>query len=266
MTSKKIQNEVFDLYYELGITQPAEIDLEAIAYHKQAVVKQKPLSGCEARIIGAGDSAIITVNSNSDRERQKFSIGHELGHWFKDRGKIGNLCAATDMELGAKKQKPRENIANQFASELLMPHFLMRSVINGSQFNSDLVSSVARAFDCSFMASLRRTIKMDHHMGFMACYKKCGTRRYFEKHSQLPGAFFPPRHVPNGSAVQKVISGETLKGPILVDGNVWCREDLASGSVVLEQAFHYHDDEFLTLVWWQDEEPIWKLCEAIGSL
>ena len=265
MTSKKIQSEVFELYHELGITEPAEIDLEAIAFHKQAVVKQKPLSGCEARIIGAGDRAIITVNSKSDPERQKFSIGHELGHWFKDRGKIGNLCAASDMELGEKKQKPRESIANNFASELLMPHFLMRDVIHGSNFNSEVASVVARTFDCSFMASLRRTIKMDYHMGFMACYKKCGTRRYFEKHSQLPGVFFPPRQIPNGSAIQRLIGGERLIGPTLVDGDVWCREGLTSGSVVFEHAFHYHEDEFLTLVWWQDEEPIWQFSEKVGA-
>lgn len=87
MTSQTVQNEVFKLYYELGITEPGEIDLEAIAYYKDAVVKRKPLTGCEARIIGVDSKAIITVNEKSSLERQNFSIGHELGHWFKDRGK-----------------------------------------------------------------------------------------------------------------------------------------------------------------------------------
>ena len=91
--------EVNSLYInELGITSPSEIDIEAIAFYKDAIVKNEPLTGCEARIIGAGDRAIITVNSKSDWERRRrFSIGHELGHWFKDRGKIGNLCSHDDM-------------------------------------------------------------------------------------------------------------------------------------------------------------------------
>ena len=42
MTSPTVQNEVFKLYYELGITEPCEIDLEAIAFYKDAVVKRKP--------------------------------------------------------------------------------------------------------------------------------------------------------------------------------------------------------------------------------
>jgi hypothetical protein len=265
MTNKKIQNEVSDLYYELGITEPKDIDLEAIALYKQAIVKHRPLTGCEARIIGVGDKAIITVNENSDPERQKFSIGHELGHWFKDRGKIGNLCAVADMDVDRKKQKPRENIANQFASELLMPHYLISDTINGSNFDRDVASHVASQFNCSFMAALRRTIKMNHHMGFMACYTKSGVRRYFEKNSQLPGAFFPPQQAPIGSAIYRVINGESLSEPELVDGDVWCREDLASGAVVFEHAFHYHQGEYLTLVWWQDEEPIWQLAEAQGA-
>lgn len=260
LTNQRIQNEVFELYYGLGITTPNEIDMKAIAYSKQATVKQAPLTGCEARIIGADDRAIITVNSNSGSERQKFSIGHELGHWLKDRGKIGNLCKVSDMEIG-QVQKPVENIANQFASELLMPHFLMQEEVKNSKFNAEIARHVASRFGSSFMAALRRTVKMDLHMGFMACYKKCGTRRYFEKHSLLPGVFFPPNKVPKGSAIQRLINGESLKGAIAIDGEVWCRESLISGSVVLEHAFHYHADEFLTIVWWQDEEPIWQFYE-----
>ena len=78
--NKTVIREVNSLYQEeLGITCPSEIDIEAIAYYKDVVVKNEILTGCEARIIGIGDRAIITVNSHSNIERQRFSIGHELG-------------------------------------------------------------------------------------------------------------------------------------------------------------------------------------------
>ena len=40
------------LLQELGVTEPDEIDLEAIAYYVNARVRYRRLDGCEARIIG----------------------------------------------------------------------------------------------------------------------------------------------------------------------------------------------------------------------
>lgn len=267
MTNKAIQQEVHKLYYEeLGITLPAEIDLEAIAFYKDAVVKRKPLSGCEARIIGADSRSVITVNSLSSPERQNFSIGHELGHWFKDRGKIGSLCAKTDMDIpAASKLKPRENIANQFASELILPHYLMKEALRGSDFSIDTVSDIKSRFEGSFMVTLRRTVAMNHHMGFFACYKRCGTRRYFSANKELPYSFLPPQQAPKGSAIHTLLKEGKELGATIIDGDVWCKDDLASGGVVHEHAFHYHEDEFLTIVWWKDEEPVWSHKETNGE-
>jgi hypothetical protein len=47
---------------ELGISEPTEIDLEAIAFHLGARVRFRRLEGCEARIIGCNDTAIITIH------------------------------------------------------------------------------------------------------------------------------------------------------------------------------------------------------------
>src|ERR1017187_10341105 len=77
---------------ELGITGPSEIILEAIAYRCHATIVYEPLTGCEARILGNDKEAIVTVNSNAPRERQRFSAAHELGHWMRDRGKVAFAC------------------------------------------------------------------------------------------------------------------------------------------------------------------------------
>jgi hypothetical protein len=55
--------------------------LPALAYYSGARVRTRPLDGCEARIIGVGNQAIITVNAHSPPRRKRFSIAHELGHW-----------------------------------------------------------------------------------------------------------------------------------------------------------------------------------------
>src|SRR3954469_20232810 len=105
---------------ELGITEPEEIDLEALAQYVGATVTRAPMLGAEARIIGLDDQAIITVNQDSIITRQRFSIAHELGHWMYDRGRIDFTCAVETQErfyTGTDK----ESLANEFATELLLP-------------------------------------------------------------------------------------------------------------------------------------------------
>ena len=74
------------LLQSLGIREPGDIDLEAIAWHCGAEVRTQSLDGCEARIVGNQNKAIITIAEDKSFERQRFSIGHELGHWEHHRG------------------------------------------------------------------------------------------------------------------------------------------------------------------------------------
>jgi len=80
------------LLKELGISEPREIDIEAIAQHCGATVTYGHLTGSEARIVGADDSAIITVNKSPSRGRERFSAAHELAHWLRDAGEVALLC------------------------------------------------------------------------------------------------------------------------------------------------------------------------------
>nr|WP_297353869.1 hypothetical protein [uncultured Caldimonas sp.] len=47
---------------DLGITQIAELDIEAIAYDAGVEVLYEPMTGCEATLVGVGDHAIATIN------------------------------------------------------------------------------------------------------------------------------------------------------------------------------------------------------------
>jgi IrrE N-terminal-like domain len=109
------------LLQELGITEPNEIDLEAIAYHVGAHVRYRPLDGCEARIIGRADNAIITVNEHSSCRRKRFSIAHELGHWCHHRG---NALVCRVEEIRPRDPTSPERVADAYAADLLMPHYL----------------------------------------------------------------------------------------------------------------------------------------------
>lgn len=265
---KPIVDDVYNLYYSLGITEPHEIDLEAIAYFKGAEVKYEPLTGCEARIIGYDDRAIITLNTVSIPERQKFSLGHEIGHWLKDRGRIGNLCSKSEIdEKGmGNKHTHRENIANNYASELLMPHFLIDRILKGSSLNFDVLRTICATFGTSLIATAFRVIRLENHIGFLAAYDLNGQRKWFISHGKLPYTFLPPKMVPIGSGIESVIQARSTRMfSDKVDGSVWCKESWADDSCVHEEVIHYHNGTYLTLVWWEDEEPVWQaICRREG--
>ncbi|MCB2425494.1 ImmA/IrrE family metallo-endopeptidase [Methylophaga pinxianii] len=263
MTIEKVKEYVESLYIgELAISSPFEIDIEAIAFYKNALVVERPLTGCEAMIIGAGNNAIITVKADSNNERKRFSIGHELGHWIKDRGTIGNLCSQSDMDETKSHQQGRETIANAFASELLIPSYLLTKYINDSPLNLDLLSGVKEAFQISFMASLRRVIGSQQHLGFFAIYRSDGSRRLFHANKKIPYSFLPPDTVPNGSKIFDLIFNGHDKGAGFINGSVWCKDDWADESEVFEHSFHYHNDDFISIVWWKDEEPVWRCLDS----
>lgn len=259
MTIKRIKQEVESLYIgEYAITEPREIDIEAIAFDHQAVVVKRALCGCEAMIIGANNKATITVNETSNPQRQRFSIGHELGHWFKDRGKVGNLCSKSDMDAPKGGSKNREIIANEYASELLIPSYMLTPHLQGSQFDQQLLNQVVSSFDVSFMAALRKVMNSQHHMGFFAIYRQDGSRKLFKANDTLPYAFLPPQTMPEGSRIYELIKNNKESGYGLVDGEIWCKEDWANHGVVHENAFHYYNGDYITLIWWEEEEPIWQ--------
>ena len=259
MTNQRVITEVKSLYLtELGITNSNEIDLEAIAFYKHVTVKRKSLKGCEARIIGVNDKAIITVNSDSLPERQRFSIGHELGHWFKDKGKVSCLCSKADVDASGNSKLPhKEVIANEFASELLVPNYLLKSLIQHLPLNMETVTYISSLFKVSMMVSLLKVIEVGDKVGFAAIYDKNQSRRRFKNSIDLPYDFFPPRQAPYGSLIHTLIE-KKLSSPLsdTVNGEIWCKKHYADGAVVHEEAFHYFEDQFITLIWWEDEEPI----------
>ena len=133
-----------DLLQSLGITEPAEIDICAIAQSTGATVVEKPVTGCEARIVGYGERAIIVVNSESIPERKRFSAAHELGHWMRDAGTIGLGCSPESL-IGNEGENA-ETRANRYASDLLMPQFMFKPRAKGRPITFETASFLKNVF------------------------------------------------------------------------------------------------------------------------
>ena len=107
-----------NLLKELGISEPDEIEIEAIAEYCGATVTYGQLTGSEARIVGIDDKAVITVNRSASRGRERFSAAHELAHWLRDAGEIALMCDP-DGGFDTSGGGNRETRANDYAADLL---------------------------------------------------------------------------------------------------------------------------------------------------
>lgn len=94
-----------------------------------------------------GGEWIAGVNSLHHRNRQRFTLAHELGHYFLHRD-VGDF---EDRALFRREAQfdQRESEANAFASKLLMPETEFRTVVVGRRASLD---DLARHFGVSSAA------------------------------------------------------------------------------------------------------------------
>src|SRR5579863_2756468 len=147
-----------EILMELGIREPGDLDIEAIAQHCGATIQYKPLAGCAARIMGLDDAAIITIDVNSSAERRRFSGGHELGHWMRDRGTASFRCDEQVFVREWSVDNP-EKRANRFASDLLLPAKMFRPLSEGLPITFASVQQLADVFKMSLSATAIRLVE-----------------------------------------------------------------------------------------------------------
>ncbi|MGE7206349.1 ImmA/IrrE family metallo-endopeptidase [Sphingomonas sp. NPDC019816] len=174
------------LLHDLGITEPGEIDVEVIACAVGAAVRYRRLDVGDARIVGLGERAIITVDCRASRVRQRFSVAHELGHWHHHRGQQLICHGAADQQDGAAGC---EREADGYAADLLMPRFMLEPLVAGVPMSFDLVYQVAAKFGVSTIAAALRLADV-HPAAFALVVEEVDGRRWFRRSTALNPRWF----------------------------------------------------------------------------
>jgi hypothetical protein len=235
------------LLQELGVTEPSEIDLEAIAYHVRAIVRYRTLDGCEARIVGNERSAIITVNESNSRRRKRFSIAHELGHWHHHRGQC--LACRVD-EYRPRDGTSPERVADAYAADLLMPSYLFRPLARKQpKLSWKAVTALADAFDTSKSATAIRLVQGDHFPALLICHGPNG-RKWFTRAPSVPSKWFPRESLDADSFALGVQFGHKDDDPMprKIGAEAWFDRWDAERFEVYEQTIRTSQSDTLTLV------------------
>jgi Zn-dependent peptidase ImmA (M78 family) len=118
MIIEKIENIAEGILNKLN-TKSIPIQLEEITGKLQIKISRAPSKDFSGLLIRKDGHALIGINNNEALVRQRFTIAHELGHFF--------LHPRKDTFVDYRDNKkdimrtPAEKQANMFAAALLMP-------------------------------------------------------------------------------------------------------------------------------------------------
>jgi hypothetical protein len=240
----------------LAIETPQEIDLEVIAWHMGVVgIRYRRLEGCEARIVGRRGRAIVSVREGVRPTRQRFSICHELGHWHHHRGQV-LYCKSSDIGEGAKDvAQAKEAVANRFASDLLLPPYLLRPIVSDlKSVEAKTVKQVADMFKASLTATAIKLVQMVVTPSMLVCHSRLGKKWHFPG-PNVPRTWSPKPEIDHGSPGFGMLFQERLNQPTekRVGAHTWFDRRDAERFDVWEQSFKTVEGEVLTILTFKNQ-------------
>jgi Zn-dependent peptidase ImmA (M78 family) len=129
---RNIEQITSQIVSKLNLSIP--INVEDIAKSLSVQIKKTPSKDFSGLLFRKNEVAFMAINNEESLVRQRFTIAHELGHFFlhedkntfiEFRNREGNII---------KNRKERE--ANQFAASLLMPRAFLEKDIKCLPTNS----------------------------------------------------------------------------------------------------------------------------------
>lgn len=247
-----------NLINELSISNPYEIDVEAIAYDRGIEVIYEKLKGCEATLVGYGERAIATVNPSSSRGRQRFSVSHEIGHWLLHRGKSFR-CRTDEVELNYTSDNRLEKEADEFASNLLMPRSIFLPAIRSTkQLGLSDLQIVANDFQVSLQAIALRLTAIDTLPIIVACYSS-NKLLWCRKAPHVPNRWWLKSLLDEDSFAFDVLrSGKASTRPRRQSADAWFENDDSDEYEIFEQSLPSLSGQVLVLLYLDDP----RMCSA----
>ncbi len=120
MTFEKIDKVVESILDNLHISA-LPVPIEDIASNQGIKISRAPSKDFSGLLIRKDGHALIGVNSDEPDARQRFTIAHELGHFFLHPRKDAFVDYRDNKNKKEVMRTPQEKQANVFAASLLMP-------------------------------------------------------------------------------------------------------------------------------------------------
>jgi hypothetical protein len=237
----------------LAICSPKDIDAEAIAFDAGMQVRFRRLDGCAATLVGVKDRAIATISPSGNNGRDRFSIGHELGHWSMHRGQ-SFYCRAENFGNYTQADRTKEKQADEFSSHLLMPTSLLKPAIGTLRVLSlrDL-ESIAVDFSTSTAATAFRVTLLNTFPVILCCYSAAG-REWSLRAAMVPSRWkLKPTLDESTFAYDFVNKGSSACDSGKQSAEAWFENADSDRHEVREECIPYRPGKALVLLYLSDQ-------------
>lgn len=154
----------------VGYQHPTELRMEVLAHMRGALVRSSPTTGARANVIRIDKRAVVSVADGLPEDQRRWAIAHELGH-FEIHPAVSyvGLCTGEDMLLDYLGDG-REQEANAFAAELLMPEDLYSPRCDVARVTWSPIKALAEEFQVSATAAALRFLTFTYdRVAVVAC-------------------------------------------------------------------------------------------------
>ena len=237
------------LLWDNGIRKPEHIDLEAIANNLGAHVVYRRLDGCVARLVTDGDSAVISISQDDNEGRQRFSLGHELAHLINDARKGLIRCASEDIGPQNAEAMSVEAHANSFASQLVLPDFLVKPWMTERKLTLNAAAQMAQDFRASVTASAIKLVKRSDCAVCVACHDM-KRLRWFQKSLSWPFQLYVRRELHQDTSAFELAFGSKggMANPRREQANRWITGPDMYRKMVDTQSMKLPDGSVLSMI------------------
>ena len=235
---------------ELGITEPRDLDVDLIAMDAGMEVVYENLQGCEATLVGVGNKAIATVRRSTVRGRERFSVGHELGHWDMHRGRAFR-CRVDDPDQNWASDTLLEKEADTYASHLLMPTSMFNprvKALGTPGFRE--VEDLSEVFATSVLATRMRVADINTLPVILACYNARGVLRWRKAAADVPPRWWLRQQLDDDSFAYELLhNGKSHPSPGKQPAEVWFENMDADQYEMLECCMPSRAGEIMVLLY-----------------
>jgi len=239
------------LISELQISEPGDIDIEAIAMTRNALVIDGGLTGAEARLTRSRSISFIRVNREiREAGRRRFAIAHELGHLLLQEGSQFALCSDKDL-MPFYTNSPDELEASAFASALLMPAKMFEPFCRDAAPSLAKIGELAQRFQVTLTAAATRYIQFCPHRCCLVA-STGGRIRYHRKTDDFGYSIAPRDNLNSATYAADFFKSDRLPvGMRDVKATAWLEgKRIDSSKMIKEESIAMPSyDSVLTLLW-----------------
>lgn len=201
---------------------------------------------------------IITINGNHRKERQRFTVLHEIAHIVLELPSQHHGTNMTTSDLVSYRHRPKEEIlCDVFAAECLLPYDQFRKDVEDVNVSLDAIKELANHYQASVTSTGSR-FAVNCNIPCAFVLMEHGKIRYVSMSRflrELKGWIEFGVPVPKGSVVEQISKNtSSLQDYDEIPADVWFTNGVKGFDLLAEEAMSLREwDQYLSLIWFDDD-------------